>query len=167
MVSLSNHGTLSICSPFDRLRVTYTPRVTFQMRSKFKPYNASTPYVGKPRKLPAGGVLRQVKPENVYKKDVFTPFQTLLPAVVQKLGLERQVEGASVCHQFRSVARGLWGEEVDAKVHPRSYARGVLTVEVAHSGWAQEVQVKKITVLKELRARCANEKLLDLRIRVA
>lgn len=137
------------------------------MRLKFKPYNASTPYKGKQKKLPAGGVLRQVRADNVYKKDVFTPFQTLLPVVVKKLGLQRQVEGASVCHQFRSVARELWGSEIEAKVHPRSYARGVLTVEVSHSGWAQEVQVKKITVLKELRSRCANEKLLDLRIRVA
>lgn len=82
------------------------------------------------------------------------------------MNLTRQVDGALVCQRFRKVAETLWGPEVSAKVSPRSFAKNTLTVDVAHSGWAQEVQLKKITLLKELRAFPDMPEVRDLKLRL-
>lgn len=99
-------------------------------------------------------------------KNNFTSMGSMVPAVVQKMKLGRQVEGALVCQRFRKVAEALWGPEVAQKVTPRSFAKGVLNVDVAHSGWAQEVQLKKVTIMKALREAGQGPEVTDLRLKV-
>lgn len=95
----------------------------------------------------------------------FTPLQTLLPRVIRKYNLERQTQGAHICHEFRKIAATLWNNNlhIHESIKAQSYQKGILTLKVANAGWAQEVQFKKIEILNRLNETFQN---LPIKIRI-
>ncbi|MBT5016854.1 DUF721 domain-containing protein [Candidatus Peregrinibacteria bacterium] len=99
-------------------------------------------------------------------KDHFTQLSKLLPKITQRYNLGRQVKGALVCHHFGKIAHKLWNDSVDESIKAASFKDGVLKVVAKDSGWAQQVQFKRVDILLELRAACPDIPINDLRIRV-
>lgn len=77
----------------------------------------------------------------------FTPLSKILPNVVGRYQLTRQVTSAVICEEFRKVATTLWGEEVLTHLKPKFFQKELLMISVESSVWAQEVQFKKTTIL--------------------
>lgn len=84
----------------------------------------------------------------------FTPLRQLIPKAVNHYNLQKQVQGALVCHHFRKIARELWQDSIEESVAPRFYQQGILWLSVADSGWAQQIQFKHHLILEKLQSVC-------------
>ena len=96
----------------------------------------------------------------------FTPLSKILVKTVNQYNLHRQVQGALVCHHFRKLAVELWHDSIEETVRGQSFKEGILMVIVSDSGWAQQVQFKRVEILEQLKIRCPKEGIKDLRLRV-
>jgi hypothetical protein len=77
----------------------------------------------------------------------FTPLSKILPNIVGRFQLTRQVTSAVICEEFRKVATTLWGEDVLTHLKPKFFQKELLMISVESSVWAQEVQFKKTAIL--------------------
>lgn len=100
------------------------------------------------------------------KKTEFTPLSDLLTRTVNHYNLRRQVDGSLMCHHFRKLAIQLWDESIDECVRPVSYKDGVLKIAVVDSGWAQQIQFKKATLMEGLTTACPSSTIKSLRVTV-
>jgi len=76
----------------------------------------------------------------------------------------RQIKGALVCHHFLRIAREIWNDSVDEVIVPVSYKEGILKVAVKDSGWAQQIQFKRVELLMRLKEACKDAPINDLRL---
>lgn len=97
-------------------------------------------------------------------KSEFTQLNELLPKITRRYNMERQVKGALVCHHFMKIARELWNDAVDEAICPVSYKDGILKVAVKDSGWAQQVQFKRVELLMRLKEKSKDAPINDLRL---
>ncbi len=97
-------------------------------------------------------------------KSDFTQLSELLPKITRRYNMERQVKGALVCHHFMEIAREIWDDSVDEVLRPVSYKDGVLKVAVKDSGWAQQVQFKRVDLLLRLKKASKDAPINDLRL---
>lgn len=97
-------------------------------------------------------------------KSDFTQLNELLPKITRRYNMERQVKGALVCHYFTKIARELWNDAVDEAIQPVSYKDGILKVAVKDSGWAQQVQFKRVELLMRLKEESKDAPINDLRL---
>lgn len=99
-------------------------------------------------------------------KSNFIQLHEVLPHVVRRFKLDRQVTGAVMCAHFRKAIDAVWKGEAAEYVKPQHFKDGVLTVTVVNSGWAQEVQFKRVALLDHLKKACPTPAVKRMQVRV-
>lgn len=96
--------------------------------------------------------------------------KTLLQKTIRTFNLERQVQGALVCHHFRVWSKQLtvnsMGSGEQLPIEPKSYHNGVLWVRVKNSVWAHQVQLKQAGFVEYLKGVCPEVPLKSVRTTV-
>jgi predicted nucleic acid-binding Zn ribbon protein len=86
----------------------------------------------------------------------------VLPGVLADLGLGEAATAARISEAWAEVV----GTEAAAHSWPAALRAGVLDVEVDSSVWAQQIQLRRSTLLAELARRLEDAAPRDLRLRV-
>ncbi len=74
---------------------------------------------------------------------MFDPLQKLLPVAAQKYGFGKQLKAIEICHEYERLARKILPARGEQETKAKSYEKHILTISVANSAWAQEVQIRK------------------------
>jgi len=91
------------------------------------------------------------------------PLADWIPRVLEEMGLQSVNDGA----RLRSAWSRAVGPEIAAHSHPQGIRRGVVHATVPDSAWMQRLQMEKVRVLASLRGELGDDRVLDLRLRIA
>ena len=83
----------------------------------------------------------------------------ILPTVLKSIGLDQRLREQEILAIWPEVV----GEEVAARTRPFKIERGVLHVRVDHSTWMQELHFMENEILRKLREKAPDIKLVRIR----
>lgn len=66
---------------------------------------------------------------------------------INQLGIKKQIDAAMVCQAFDRAVDEVFGDRAKGKVKAISYHNNILKVGVTSSSWANEIQLRKPSLL--------------------
>lgn len=79
---------------------------------------------------------------------MWTPLQKLIPQTAGKYSFATSLKAIEVCQAYRAVAPTILPKDILQNASPKSYQNGTLTIAVHDSLWAQQIQMKKHTLIQ-------------------
>jgi flagellin-specific chaperone FliS len=96
----------------------------------------------------------------------FEPFQNFFKRAAAHYGVNRELEAANICHNFRELIPEIFNPEsfteAEEHIQPASFKGSTLTINVATSAWAQEVMTRKHKIIKELNSKLDREAIKEI-----
>lgn len=90
--------------------------------------------------------------------------QDILPSVINKYGLQHQVEASFVLHAFRQSCRNHLGEKADSAVQAKRYDKGIIYVSAKNATWVQQLQLVKDQIMSDLEGTENISRIVDMKI---
>ena len=84
---------------------------------------------------------------------MFEPFQQFVGTAAGRYGIKKEVVAAEVCHKCDTVIKEVFKdiESVDVYIKAGHYKEGVIVIDVENPAWAQEVIMRKETIIERLK----------------
>ena len=98
----------------------------------------------------------------------FEPFQKFVSRSANIRGMDKVMNAANICHQFRKLVPEIFKDKEDPNAHidAASFKNETLVVNVKNQGWGQEVVMRKEKIIRELNDRLGKEVIKRLRTQV-
>ncbi len=92
------------------------------------------------------------------------PLKYIINKYLQKKGFAKKVETFLVLEEFKKIAAEIWPEEVIKQMSPAYIKEGVLYVAVLNSVLGQEIKMRELLILSELKRRFGREVAREIRV---
>jgi predicted nucleic acid-binding Zn ribbon protein len=101
----------------------------------------------------------------------FEPFQKFLKRAANHYGINKEMEAAKVCHNFRELVPDIFAAKhfvsPEENITPASFKGDTLTVNVASAAWAQEIMTRKHSIIRQMNTKLGKEIVSELRTKLS
>ena len=94
----------------------------------------------------------------------FLHIKDLMPKAMRKYGIQTECKASHICHLYSKIAPKLFGEKIMEFSFPKHFKDNRLSIGVANSAWAQELQFKKHLLLKAINDKLGREVVKEIRL---